>query len=86
MFETLEKQTADYKGIEKKVMITHEHPRGSKSEFSGFEGSKGIAKAIRKFHPDFLIHGHIHEGEGFEEKIEGTKVINVGKKGKIIEI
>lgn len=84
--ETLEKAHKGLRGIEKKVMLTHMHPAGSKSEFSGIEGSKAIRSAIRKFKPDILLHGHIEEGEGFEEMIGKTKVINVGKKGKIIEI
>lgn len=84
--ETLEKAHEGLRGIEKKVMLTHMHPAGSKSEFSGIEGSKAIRSAIRKFEPDILLHGHIEEGEGFEEMIGKTKVINVGKEGRIIEI
>ena len=75
--DTLMKAHSDLKGIEKKVMLTHMHPAGSKSEFSGFEGSKAITDAIKKFKPDFLLHGHIHEAAGFEENIGKTKVINV---------
>ena len=84
--DTLAKAHSGLKGIEKKVMLTHMHPAGSKSEFSGFEGSKAIRDAIKKFQPDFLLHGHIHEAEGFEETIGKTKVINVGKEGKILEL
>ena len=62
------------------------HPSPSLSEFSGIAGSKTITKAIKKFKPDILIHGHIHEAGGIEEKIGNTKVINVGREGKIIEI
>ena len=51
-----------------------------------FPGSKGVRKAIDKFHPDLLLCSHVHEAEGIEEKIGKTRVINVGKKGKIIEI
>jgi len=51
-----------------------------------FPGSKGVRKAIDKFHPDLLLCSHVHEAEGIEEKIGKTHVINVGKKGKIIEI
>lgn len=84
--ETLEKAHAGLSGVSKKVMLTHAHPLGSKSEFSGFKGSLEIRKAIEKFKPDLLLHGHIHEGAGLEEKIGKTRVINVGKEGKIIEI
>jgi putative phosphoesterase len=88
LMETLKKayQGLRNSGIEKKIMITHEHPKGSKSEFSGIEGSKSIAKAIKYFQPDILIHGHIHEASGMEELIGKTRVINVGKEGKILEI
>ena len=51
-----------------------------------FPGSSGVKKAIDKFHPDILLCSHVHEAEGIEEKIDNTLVINVGKKGKIIEI
>jgi len=84
--DTLKKAYSGLKGIEKKVMLTHMHPAGSKSEFSGFPGSSAIRDAIKKFKPDVLLHGHIHEASGFEEMIGKTRVINVGKKGKIIEI
>jgi|SRR3989344_2660724 len=86
LLETLRKAHEDLKGIEKKIMVTHEHPQGSKSEFSGIPGSKAIREAIKKFKPDILLHGHIHEAEGIEEKIDSTRVINVGRNGKIIEI
>ncbi|MBS3091212.1 metallophosphoesterase family protein [Candidatus Pacearchaeota archaeon] len=86
MFKTLKQAHSGLKGIEKKIMITHMHPSGSLSEVSGFEGSKAITKAIKEFHPDILLHSHIHEAEGVEEIIGKTKVINVGKSGKIIEI
>lgn len=86
ILETLRKAHSDLKGIEKKIMVTHMHPAKSKSEFSGVEGSKSILKAIREFKPSILLHGHIHEAAGSEEMIEKTKVINVGKEGKIIEI
>jgi uncharacterized protein len=86
MFKTLEQAHSGLHGIEKKVMVTHMHASGSKSEFSGIPGSASITKAIKKFKPDILIHGHIEEGQGIEEKIENTRVFNVGKDGKIIEI
>lgn len=86
IMKTLEKAHSSLKGIEKKIMITHMHPAGSKSEFSGIPGSQSIARAIKKFKPDILLHGHIHEASGMEEFIGKTKVINVGREGKIIEV
>ena len=86
LFKTLKKAHNGIKGIEKKVMVTHMHPSKSLSEFSGFQGSEAILKAINKFKPDILLHGHIHEAEGIEEKMGRTRVINVGRKGTILEI
>ncbi len=74
------------KDLSKKIMITHMHPAGSKSEFSGFLGSPAIRKAIEKFKPDIAINGHIHEAGGIEEKIGKTRVINVARKPKIFEV
>lgn len=85
-FNTLKRNFEKVKNLEKKIMVTHFHAAGTKSELSGFPGSHGIRKAIEKFQPDLFISGHIHELEGAEEKIGKTKVINVGKRGKIIEI
>lgn len=86
LFNTLKQGNDALKDIKKKIMVTHMHAQGTKSEISGFEGSSGIRKAIEKFKPDFLLHSHIHEAEGIEEKIGNTTIINVGRKGKIIEI
>jgi Icc-related predicted phosphoesterase len=86
LFETLKKAHLGLKGIEKKIMVTHSHPSNSLSEFSGVPGSDSVKKAIKEFKPDILLHGHIHEAEGVEEKIGKTRVISVGRQGRIIEI
>lgn len=85
-FDKLKRNFEKVKNLEKKIMVTHLHAAGTNSELSGFPGSKGIRKAIDKFQPDLFISGHIHELEGIEDKIGKTRVINVGRKGKIIEI
>jgi Icc-related predicted phosphoesterase len=86
VFNALKKGNKYLEGFKKKIMVTHMHARGTKSEFSGFEGSASIRKAVEKFQPDILIHSHIHEAEGIEDKVGRTTIINVGRKGKIIEI
>src|SRR3989344_1763260 len=80
MMQTLERAHSGLKGIEKKIMLTHMHPAGGKTERIVGEpgGSKAIKKAIDKFKPDLLLHGHIHETFGMEDQIGKTKVINVG--------
>ncbi|MBI2651576.1 metallophosphoesterase [Candidatus Woesearchaeota archaeon] len=88
IYGLLKKGFEKIKYLNKKIMATHVHPSGSKMEkfTEVFPGSSGVRKAIEKFNPDILLCSHVHEAEGIEEKIGNTKVINVGKKGKIIEI
>ena len=88
IYDMLKKGFDKIKYLRKKIMATHVHPSQSKIEkFTDFfPGSKGVRKAIETFHPDILLCSHVHEAEGIEEKIGNTRVISVGKKGKIIEI
>ena len=85
-FNHLKRQHEKLKNLEKKIMVSHIHAAGTKSELSGIPGSDGIRKAIEKLQPDLFLAGHIHELEGAEEKIGRTKVINVGRRGRIFEI
>ena len=88
IFKLLKKGHDKIDYLKKTIMVTHVHPTGTKMEkfTSFFPGSSGVKKAILKFQPDIAICSHVHEAEGIEEIIGKTKVINVGKKGKIIEI
>jgi len=86
IFDLLKKGNKKIMGLDKKIMVTHMHPRGTKSEFSGFKGSKAVRKAIEEFQPDIAIFAHIHEAAGTEDKIGKTRVINVSRKEKIFEI
>ena len=88
IFEILKKGKKYVKGTKKKIMVTHVHPEGSlMGKLSAFvPGSKGVKKAIDQLRPDILLCSHVHEAEGVEEKIGKTKVINVGREGKIIKL
>ncbi len=88
IYEYLKSGFAKIKNAKKKIMLTHVHPADSTiDKFSlMFPGSQGINWALKAFKPDFLLCGHIHEAEGIEEMIDKTKVINVGKSGKILTL
>ena len=86
VFNTLKKGHEALKDVKKKIMLTHMHPEDSILSLGLFPGSEGIRKAIEEFKPDIHICGHMHESEGLEDTIGKTRVINVGKKGKIIEL
>lgn len=70
----------------KKILVSHIHARNTLAEFSGIPGSEIVRHVIDHFQPDIFISSHIHEAEGLEQKIGKTKVFQVGKKGKIIQI
>lgn len=88
IYDLLKKGHEGIKDFKKKIMVTHLHPTGTKIEkfTTIFPGSEGVRKAVERFKPDLLLCSHVHEAEGIEEKIGKTKIVNVGKRGKIIEI
>ncbi len=88
IYSLLKKGFDRVKYLKKKIMVTHVHPSGTKMEkfTSFFPGSESIRKAVESFKPDIMLCSHVHEAEGLEEKIGNTKVMNVGKEGKIIEV
>lgn len=88
IYDILKKGYKRLRGIKKKIMVSHVHPADTLigKLTTHFEGSKGVKKAISSFKPDILLCGHVHEAEGIEEKVGKTRVINVGRRGKIIEV
>lgn len=84
--EALERSHNYIIDMEKKILVTHMHPAGTSSEFSGFPGSKSIRKAIEKFQPDLALFGHIHEASGLHDQIGKTQLINISRKEVIFEI
>jgi uncharacterized protein len=88
IFSVIVENFKKIKNAKKKILITHVHPSGTDMEkFSDFvPGSKGLRMAIEKCQPDIVICGHVHEAEGLEEQIGKSKIINVGKQGKIFKL
>lgn len=88
LFDLLKKGFDKIKDKKKKIMVTHVHPEGTlMSKLTQFfPGSTAVRAFIEKFQPDIAICSHVHEADGIEENIKNTKVINVGKRGRIIEV
>lgn len=87
IYDVLKKGFDKIKELKKKIMVTHVPPNKTLMEkFVPGAGSEGVRMAVEKFKPDILLCSHLHEAEGIEEKLGKTKVINVGRKGRIIEI
>ena len=70
----------------KKILVSHLHAGGTAAEFSGIPGDEVVRDAVEEFKPDLLIAAHIHEGEGIEDRLGKTKVVQVGRAGKVLEI
>lgn len=86
LFKTLKKGHGYLADSKFKVMVTHVQPKGSILNLNNDHwGSSGVRKAVEELKPDLHICGHVHETHGIEEVIGSTRVINVGKTGKIIE-
>lgn len=88
IFYHLYKSHRYVKDAKKRIMVTHVHPAESLMEqFSDFvKGSTGVTKAIELLKPDIMLCSHVHEASGLEETIGGTRIINVSRTGKIIEV
>lgn len=88
ILSNLEKSHKYVKDARKRIMVTHVHPAESMMErFSGFvKGSTGVTDAIEKLKPDLLLCSHVHEASGLEETIGSTRVVNVARTGRVIEI
>lgn len=87
IFKTLKQAHDSLGNVKKKLMVTHVQPsRTILSLGVKHWGSEGVRKAIAELQPDLHICGHVHETQGIEEMIGKTRVINVGKTGRIIEI
>jgi len=85
-FKTLKEGHGRLSGIKKKIMITHIQPKNSILGLGMWPGSSGVRKAVEELQPDFHLCGHVHETQGIEEVVGKTRIINVGKTGRIIEV
>jgi uncharacterized protein len=87
-YDMLVKGHGYVKDADVRIMVSHVHPSGTKMEkfTQFFEGSKALRRVIDKFQPDIMLCSHVHEAEGLEEKVGKTRVINVGQRGKIIDV
>jgi len=88
LYDLLQKGFDHIKYLKTKIMVTHVHPSKTHMEkFTHFfKGSDGVRRAVEMMQPDIMLCSHVHEAEGLEERIGKTRVLNVGKEGKVIEV
>ena len=68
-----------HKGVD--IVVTHAPPRGvGDGEDLPHRGFQALLELIDKYHPRYLLHGHVHMCYGMDQTREreynGTKVIN----------
>lgn len=68
-----------HKGVD--IVVTHAPPRGiGDAEDLPHRGFAALLELIDKYHPKYLLHGHVHMRYGMDQTREreygGTKVIN----------
>jgi uncharacterized protein len=69
------------------VLAVHSPPKGYVDVSHGRHlGSEAILRAIERARPALAVCGHIHESQGEEAEIGGTRVVNVGPRGMFFEI
>jgi len=71
---------------ETKILVSHLHAKDLIFEKMGFYGDQTLRRAVEKFQPEVLISAHIHEIEGLEDRIGKTRVVQVGRRGTVLEI
>ena len=70
------------------VLVSHSPPRGHCDRSgSGQElGSTAVLAAIERARPSLVLCGHIHESWGCESPVGETTVLNLGPKGRVLEL
>ena len=72
---------------EKFVLISHSPPYSCLDQLPEGQnlGSKSVSTYIKKYKPEFVVCGHIHEQWGKEGSVHNIPVINAGPKGYLYE-
>jgi hypothetical protein len=70
------------------VLVTHCPPKGSvdQTRQNVHVGSEAIRRFVEENRPSLHFCGHIHESGGMEAVVGSTKIINVARHVKVLEI
>ena len=79
-YESLETTNGDISGSSRRVVLSHQPPRGACDVVYSDEsvGCVSLRRYVDDFSPDLVICGHIHEDRGMAE-LGKTAVVNVGE-------
>ena len=65
------------------ILLTHSPPRGHVDKGLG---STAVLRAIEAKRPSLVLCGHIHELWGQESEAHGSRVLNLGPAGAVVEV
>jgi Icc-related predicted phosphoesterase len=69
------------------VLAVHSPPYGHVDESGGRHlGSRAVLAAIEERSPAVVLCGHIHESWGRESAIGSARVVNLGPRGRVLEL
>ncbi len=70
------------------VLVSHSPPKGlgDRTSMGVHVGSDAVLETIHAKHPRLVVCGHIHDSWGFDETVDGTRVINAGPRGVVVEL
>ena len=70
------------------VLVTHSPPKGhcDRSGTGQELGSTAVLAAIERARPTQVLCGHIHESWGCESDAGGSRVLNLGPSGRVLEL
>ncbi len=71
------------------VLVCHCPPLGTSLDRireGQHAGSRAVRQFIERHQPGHFLCGHIHEAEGAAEQIGATSAVNVGRRGRLLEL
>ena len=76
-----------HKGVD--IVVTHAPPKGvGDSDDLAHQGFEELLKLMDKYHPKYLLHGHVHLSYGIDKtrvrQYGDTKVINTSERYELI--
>jgi len=70
------------------VLISHSPPKGhcDRTSAGDHAGSEAVLETIKAKRPRLVVCGHIHDSWGEESRVGETLIINVGPRGRVVEV
>ena len=87
--EELAERLGAFSGMKRLILVCHCPPLETDLDRMGpgrHCGSAAVRRFIQDQQPEWFFCGHIHEAEGSETMIGGTRAVNVGKQGYLLDL